>query len=168
MPDPKKMLHDFVFPPLNRKFLFRLTLIAAGCFLLFRFIAQPVFLNGPSMEPNYHHGSFNLIWKPAYWFRKPKIGDVVALKYENDKIMLLKRIVGLPGDTVEFRRGRLYVNGKVLKEPYVKQNRNDWNLSPRKVDPGFIYVVGDNRSMPIQDQKFGAIAIHRLKGTLLL
>ena len=69
---------------------------------------------------------------------------------------------------MEFRRGILHVNGKALEEPYVKFNAGKWNLPSRKVAPGNVYVVGDNRGMPIEQHKFGQIRKSRIQGTLLL
>ena len=120
------------------------------------------------MEPNYHDGTLNFCWTPTYLFRAPRKGDVVALRYEGDRVMLLKRIVANAGDTVEFRNGTLFVNGKAVREPYVKFNEGNWNLPLRKVSPGCVYVVGDNRGMPIEQHKFGEIRRNRIEGTLLL
>lgn len=164
----KEKINDFVFPKMNKSFAIRLVVTVAVCFVFFKFICKPVFLNGGSMEPNYHNGTLNFCWTPTYVFRSPQKGDVVALRYEGDKVMLLKRIVANAGDTVEFRQGTLYVNGKAVREPYVKYNQGNWNLPPRKVAPGCVYVVGDNRGMPIEQHKFGEIRKNRIEGTLLL
>ena len=77
-------------------------------------------------------------------FSKPKRGDIVIIRYK-DKTYFLKRVIGLPGDTVEFRNGDLYLNGRKQNEAYVRY-ASDWNLSPRKVEPGHYYVVGDKRA----------------------
>lgn len=159
---------NFFFPKLTRAFAVRLLCTVVFCFVFFKFICKPVWLNGGSMEPNYHSGLFNFCWTPVYWFRDPRAGDVVALRYEGDRVMLLKRIIAGEGDTVEFRHGILYVNGKALDEPYVKFNEGKWNLPPRKVAAGNVYVVGDNRGMPIEQHKFGQIRKSRIQGTLLL
>ena len=92
----------------------------------------------------------------------------VALRYEGDRVMLLKRIVAGEGDVVEFRNGTLLVNGEPKLEPYVKFNQGRWNLPPRKVAAGYVYVIGDNRGMPIEQHKFGQIRKSRIQGTLLL
>ena len=77
--------------------------------------------------------------------------------------MLLKRVVALPGETVEFRTGFLYVNGNVIEEPYV-HHRSDWELSQRTVAPGHIYVVGDNRGTPMAHHRFGEVNLKRIVG----
>ena len=101
---------------------------------------------------------------PAYWLSDPKIGDVVAVKYIGRRTMLLKRVVALAGDTVEFRHGTLMVNGKPLKENWKTLGPCNWELPPRKVDEGCVYVVGDNRSMDMNDQVFGQVPASRILG----
>ena len=81
-------------------------------------------------------------------------------------MLLLKRIVAFEGETVEFHNGDLYIDGKLLDEPYVKYV-SDWNLPPRKVKKGNVYVVGDNRSMPIEQHQFGQVAKDRIYGAPL-
>lgn len=80
--------------------------------------------------------------------------------------MLLKRIVALAGETVEFRKGLLYVNGNLLEEPYV-QYRSDWQLPPRTIAPGHLYVVGDNRGTSMARHQFGEVNINRIVGGVL-
>jgi len=80
--------------------------------------------------------------------------------------MLLKRIVALEGEQVAFRNGRLMVEGKELEEPYVRLPCN-WNLSPRQVDKGCLYVVGDNRSLPMETHYFGQTPVKRIVGVPL-
>ena len=166
--DIRERINAFVFPKMNRTFAIRLAVTVAVCFLFFKFVCKPVFLSGGSMEPNYHNGTLNFCWTPTYLFRSPRKGDVVALRYEGDRVMLLKRIVANAGDTVEFRNGTLFVNGEAVREPYVKHNEGRWNLPLRRVSPGCVYVVGDNRGMPIEQHKFGEIRKNRIEGTLLL
>ena len=166
--DWKKSLNNFLFPNLNRRFALRLIAVVLFCVLFFKFVCKPVWLSGGSMEPNYHSGTLNFCWTPTYWFHSPRAGDVVALRYEGDRVMLLKRIVAGEGDVVEFRNGTLLVNGEPKQEPYVKFNQGRWNLPPRKVAAGYVYVIGDNRGMPIEQHKFGQIRKSRIQGTLLL
>ena len=104
-------------------------------------------------------------WRGKYLFGKPRRGDVVIIRYA-DKVYFLKRIVGLPGETVEFRNGDLYINGQRQTEPYVHYIC-DWNLPPRTVEPGHYYVVGDNRSQPIEQHKFGQVLAGKIAGAPL-
>jgi len=80
--------------------------------------------------------------------------------------MLLKRVVALEGEQVEFIEGRLFVNGKEVAESYVRYPCH-WNLPPRLVEKGSVYVVGDNRDMPIEHHYFGQTSAKRIEGTPL-
>jgi signal peptidase I len=81
-------------------------------------------------------------------------------------VMLLKRIVAVGGETVEFRDGRLFVNGEEIDEPYVRYPC-DWNLLPRLVKGDCVYIVGDNRKMPMRAHVFGQTSIKRIVGAPL-
>jgi signal peptidase I len=156
---------EFFIPKFNTCFLVRITIIILVCYLIFGFVLIPCFIKGGSMEPTYKKIGFNFCWRGRYLFRKPEYGDIIILKYTK-KVLLLKRVVGLPGDTIEFRDGTLYRNGKPQKESYIRYISN-WTLPPRKVKQGYIYVVGDNRSMPINRHKFGQISKTRIYGAPL-
>ena len=164
----EKIVRWLFRPKMGKAYLIRIAILAVTAFIFFGFICKPMFLNGESMEPNYLSGTLNFCWTPTYWFKKPQRGDVVVLRYAGDKVLLLKRVIGLPGDTIEFRDGILYLNGVEQEEPYVKFKRARWNLKPRKVPEGHYYVIGDNRSMPMYQHKFGEIRQTRLEGALLL
>jgi len=156
-------LRRFFFPKLNRVFWIRLAVVAAASYAFFGHVCIPTRIHGASMEPTYRDATWNSCWRPRYWFSKPKVGDVVIVRYAGTRVMLLKRIVALAGDTVEFRHGTLFVNGEERPEDYV-QGPCDWNLAPREVTPGCVYVVGDNRSMSMARHKFGKTPAKRIVG----
>lgn len=115
------------------------------------------------MEPTYHNGGVNFCWRLRYLFSELKRHDVVAVRFAGSKIMLLKRVVAREGEWVEFRNGKLFVDGKEIDEPYVRYP-STWNLPPRHVEKDTIYVVGDNRSMPIENHHFGQASKSRVLG----
>lgn len=117
------------------------------------------------MEPTYFRRGFTFCWRGKYLFSKPKRGDIVIIRY-TDNVSLLKRIIALPGDTLSIRDGTLYLNGEAQKENYVKKTC-DWNLPPRTIAPGYVYVIGDNRSMPMRGHKFGEIKQKYIHGAPL-
>jgi signal peptidase I len=156
---------EFFLPRLTRGFFIRMGVVAAVAAVLFGFVLIPCYINGESMMPTFPSRGFTLNWRGKYLFSKPERGDVVIIRY-SDKVYYLKRVVGLPGDTVAFHRGDLYVNGRRVNEPYVKY-LCDWELPPRKVRPGHYYVVGDNRSQHITDHKFGQVLEKRIDGAPL-
>jgi signal peptidase I len=118
------------------------------------------------MEPTYRNGGFNFCWRLQYIFSEPKRHDVVVVRFAGNRVMLLKRVVAVEGEWVEFRNGKLFVEGKEIDEPYVRYPC-DWNLPPRQVKENFVYVVGDNRNVPIENHAFGQTSIDRITGVPL-
>ena len=90
----------------------------------------------------------------------------MILKHAGFNTVLLKRVLAFPGEVVEIRNGVLYVNGSAVDEPYVK-NPCDWSFSRHEVPKGKIFVLGDNRSMPMQQHMGGMIDQDRLAGVPL-
>jgi signal peptidase I len=156
----------FLLPECNRFFFLRLLTIALATVLLFTQVLIPLKIQGQSMEPTYRDGSFNLCWRGRYLFSAPQRGDVVAIRFAGRQVMLLKRVVALAGDTVAFRDGVLVVNGQPVAEPYVRM-RSNWNLESRPVESGKVYVVGDNRSVPIERHHFGQVEQERIMGGVI-
>ena len=161
-----KKMRQFFFPSLTPKFLIRVSAVALFAYLFFGHICTPRLIKGKSMEPTYQNGSFNFCWKWRYLFLKPKRCEVVAVRFAGSKVMLLKRVVALEGERVEFRQGKLFVDAKEMDEPYVHYPCH-WNLPPRKVEKDCLYVVGDNRNMPIENHFFGQASMKRIVGVPL-
>lgn len=157
-------LKRFLLPALNRGYLLRVAVLAILAFLFFRYICRPAWTNGKSMLPTYQEREFLFYWQPAYWFSNPKRGDVVVIRVAGNSIFLLKRVVALAGDTVEFREGKLLINGIPSRNEWDALTPCDWNLPPRTVEEGCVYVVGDNRSMPIGQHEFGQVEQRRISG----
>ncbi len=153
----------FFFPSFTLKFLLRASIVALAAYLFFGRICVPIRIQGSSMEPTYPNGGVNFCWKLGYIFSKPKRYDVVVVRLAGRKVMLLKRVVAVEGEWVEFREGKLVVGGQRIDEPYVRYPCT-WNLSARLVDPGCVYVVGDNRNMPIENHYFGQTPMRRIMG----
>jgi signal peptidase I len=156
-------IRQFFFPSLTRAFLLRVSIVAFSTYLFLGYLCTPIFVQGKSMEPTYHHRTFNFCWRLRYISSKPKRNDVVMVRFAGTRVMLLKRVVALEGEWVEFRKGRLHVDGREVHEPYVRYPGN-WNLSPRQVEKDCVYVVGDNRSTPIEDHHFGQTPLRRIMG----
>lgn len=161
----RDLLHRFLAPDLNRFFLLRILVLILATLLIFTQVLIPLRIEGQSMEPTYSNG-FNLCWRGRYLFASPQRGDVVVIRFAGNRVLLLKRIVALAGDTVAFAQGRLLVNGQEVDEPYVRF-RSGWNLEPRIVEPGKVYVVGDNRGVPMHRHHFGQVDEQRIVGGLL-
>lgn len=153
----------FFLPAMTRAFVLRLLTVAVGAVLLFGFVLIPFRIQGHSMDPTYRDGGFNFCNKLRYVFRPPQHQDVVVIRLAGEEIMLLKRVVALAGETVAFQDGSLVVNGQAVAEPYVRDPR-PWSLASRRVAPGNVYVVGDNRRVPMEVHLFGQTPLERVAG----
>lgn len=152
-----------------RRTLVRIAVIVVTCLLLRAFVVLPIFVDGPSMLPTYKAGNVNFVNRLAYLGHGPRRGDVVAIRLAGESIMFMKRVIGLPGETVEFSNGRLLINGRSLAEPYVKF-KCDWDFVPAhsKLADDEYYLVGDNRAMPHTDHTQGVAPRERIVGKVLL
>jgi len=159
-------IRQFFFPSLTPKFLIRVCLVASSAYLFFSYVCTPILVKGHSMEPTYHNGCINFCFRLHYLISDLKRFDVVAVRLAGNRVMLLKRVVALEGEQVEFRDGELFINSQRVEEPHVRFSCN-WNLPPRRIQTGNVYVVGDNRSMPMEQHVFGQTAINRIVGTPL-
>ena len=147
--------------------LVRIVVLVVTCVVVFKFILLPVRIEGVSMLPTYKENSVNFVNCLAYLRHGPQRGDVVGIRLAGPHVMYMKRIIGLPGETVAFVKGHVLINGEVLDEPYEKLPC-DWNLPPEKLGPNEYFVVGDNRSMPPAYHGHGIVTRDRIVGKLLL
>lgn len=162
----KQCIKQFFLPKITNYYLKRVLIVAFVAFCLFNYVLIPIRIHGGSMEPAYSDGSFNFCFKLRYLLENPKRFDVVGIRMAGEKVILLKRIVALGGEMVEIRNGVLYVNNTKIYEPYL-QFSSDWNLSPRMVKQNHVYVIGDNRSVPMHIHRFGQTAVTRIIGAPL-
>jgi len=147
--------------------LIRIAVLIVACFITFKFVLLPIRVDGFSMEPARHTGQINCINRLAYLRHGPQRGDIVSVRLAGTSIMYLKRIIGLPGETVSFHAGHTFINGEMLDEPYVKFPC-DWEHGPIVCGPDQFYVVGDNRSMPFDLHTQGRAERDHIIGKLFL
>jgi len=119
------------------------------------------------MMPTYRDNQINVVNHLAYRGREPQRGDVVAIRFAGPRMLLMKRVVGLPGETVAFDSGKLLINGIPVDEPYVKFSCR-WNRASEKIGEDEYFVVGDNRVMNMEDHEFGRATRDRIMGKVLL
>ncbi len=132
--------------------------------LIHLFLAQATRVYGQSMEPNIHADQRLVIEKLSYRFHGPRRGDVVVLHDPSGgDELLIKRVIGLPGERVSVVNGHVSVDGGALKEPYLDQ---DTEASTRSwiVPPLHVFVMGDNRGASRDSRSFGPVAIDQLVG----
>jgi signal peptidase I len=127
------------------------------------FLVQPFYVKGASMEPSFFDGEYLLINEIGYRIDEPKRGDVVVFKYPHDtKEYFIKRIIGMPGDSVDVQNGKVIITnpenpaGAVLNEEYLDQfvTMGDEHIV---LNPDEYYLLGDNRSASMDSRSFGPV-----------
>ena len=122
--------------------------VAVAIFFALRTTVQAYDVIGSSMEPNLHYGDRLMVNKVVYNIHDPERGDVIILKpphLPEDAVPYVKRIIALPGDTVEVKDGAVYVNGIRLDEPYLDE-LPEYTFPELTVPEGEYFVLGDNRN----------------------
>jgi signal peptidase I len=152
-------------------------LVALGAVFLIRtFLVQPFLVSGASMVPNFANGDYLLVDELTYYFRTPERGEVVVFRYPNDEsTYFIKRIIGLPGDRVEIKEGKISVfnkenpDGIVLNEG--KYLPNSTQTATRTggqteftVEEGKFLVLGDNRSYSFDSRDWGLLKSDEIVG----
>jgi signal peptidase I len=128
------------------------------------FLAQPTRVHGQSMEPNLHTDQRLVVEKISYRLHGPRQGDVVVFSMpQQSEELLIKRVIGLPGETVEIRGGQVYINGTPLDEPYLNQETRG-RFGPVVVPPLHVFVLGDNRNFSNDSRAFDAVPIKNILG----
>jgi len=123
------------------------------------FLYQPVKVEGTSMAPLLSDQERIFINKFVYRFEPIERGDVVVFWYPLDRSKsFIKRVIGLPGETIEIRAGHLYVNGRELQEPYVPSFYLDGgSYTARRIPPDEYFVMGDHRDSSNDSRMFGTV-----------
>jgi signal peptidase I len=136
------------------------------------FLAQATRVYGQSMEPSLHTDQRLVVEKLSYnrfmrhWLglSGPQRGDVVVIRLQTQgDELLIKRVIGLPGDVVEIHDGRVFVNGQVLLEPYLAGATAGF-YGPTIVPPLQVFVLGDNRGFSNDSRSFGTIPLEEVVG----
>ncbi|MCL7453584.1 MAG: signal peptidase I [Anaerolineae bacterium] len=129
------------------------------------FIGQATRVEGQSMEPNLHTDQRLVVEKLSYRFHGPQRFDVVVLKLpQQGEELLIKRVVGLPGETVEIRNGIVHINGQPLEEPFLDVQTRPGRDNHVVVPPLHVYVLGDNRDHSNDSRSFGPVPIENIVG----
>ena len=150
------------------------TLILIGAiYALVNLATVRFFIDGPSMQPNFHASEFLVVSRLSYLLGEPEHGDVAvfdAPEARPDDPPLIKRVIGMPGDTVEIRDQQVYVNGAALNETYINEPcsesmcRDDsWTLGPNEY-----FFMGDNRNNSRDSRRFGPVQREHVVGEALV
>lgn len=134
------------------------------------FVAQPFIVSGASMEDTFHHNEYLIVDQLSYRFEDPARGDVVIFKYPKDPSKyFIKRIIGLPGDTIDITGDTVSVTnathpeGIVLNEPYVEEMRQSAPFSQTLGDSEY-FVMGDNRDASSDSRIWGTLPRENIVG----
>ncbi len=149
-----------------RRTLVRALVVAMVAYVIFGHIFRPVWVRGGSMEPTIRDGTLRLVNLQAFRRRNPRRGDIVVIRIAGPGMYYLKRVLAVPGDRIRFSEGRLWLNGEIQNEPYVRKT-GDWTTAEYTLDPGEYYVAGDNRTSPMNEHATGIADRPNILGALL-
>ncbi|PIR41117.1 MAG: signal peptidase I [Candidatus Yanofskybacteria bacterium CG10_big_fil_rev_8_21_14_0_10_46_23] len=139
------------------------------------FVVQPFFVRGASMQPNFQNNDYILIDEISYRFKSPSRGEVVVFRSPEDTAQFfIKRIIGLPGETIQIRDGQVRIfneqepQGIVLSETYLPDNLQTDGVITVKVDPNEYFVMGDNRPNSSDSRRWGPVNTTLITGRVLV
>lgn len=139
-------------------------------FFIRYFIVELYMVEGPSMRPTLVSGERLVVNKFIYRFKDPQRDEIIVFRYPRDPSRdFIKRVIGVPGDTIEVKDGRVIRNGQVLDEPYILE-RTRGNYPAAKVPSGHIFAMGDNRNNS-EDSRFkdvGFVPYSLIKGKAMV
>jgi len=130
-------------------------------------ISARVRVDGLSMNPTLQHGEYILVSKISYKTGEPQRGDIIVFRLPLDpKQDLIKRVIGLPGETVSIHDGQVTINGFPLEEPYIAQSpgyNGEWTVSE-----GQLFVLGDNRNDSKDSHQWGLLPLENVIGKAMV
>jgi signal peptidase I len=132
-------------------------------YTLVNLIAPRYIVEGASMAPNFETGEWIIVSRLPYLLGEPQRGDVVVLDFPEPQDDLIKRVVGLPGETVEIHDGLVFVDGAPISEPYINAQPR-YSEDPVTLGPDEFFVLGDNRNNSRDSHSFGAVDRDKIIG----
>lgn len=134
------------------------------------FVVEAFWIPSASMVPTLKYGDRVLVNKFIYRFTEPQRGDIIVFKsVEGDDQDLIKRVVGVPGDEIAVRGGKLFVNGEPQQEPYVNKKYPDRSFyAPTTVPKDHVFAMGDNRANSQDSRIFGPVPEKNIEGEAFL
>lgn len=158
--DVKEFVKDFI----------KYIIVIIVVLIIFTYVISIQQVIGKSMEPNFYQNDIVLISKLNYKIHDIKRKDVVVFEY-NEYKNLIKRVIGLPGDKIEYKNNTLYINDKAYKEDYINTKTDDFSLKDLEYNtiPDDMYLVlGDNRENSLDSRNFGLIKKEQVIGKVVL
>ena len=150
----------------NLDFAVYLLTIILAAFAVRRFLLEPIRVDGASMVPTLVHGEHMLVEKCSYWVEEPQRGQIIICFYPGYTESCVKRVVGLPGETVAVTGGRVLINGVALDESSYFGDGIWSDMEPVTVPDKSLFVMGDNRngSKDSRDSSVGSIPYYKVVG----
>jgi signal peptidase I len=172
--EPTSNVQRSLFPARPRGGLLKLirevgeTILIAGIlFLVVNLVTARIRVEGSSMEPSLHDGEFVVINRLAYRWANPDRGEIIVFNFPLDpERRFIKRIIGLPGDTVSVHQGIVFVNDIPLEEPYIyapPEYDGEWII-----EEGHYFVLGDNRNNSSDSQNWGSLGAEEIIGKAVI
>lgn len=147
--------------------------VLLAAFLVRSFIAQPFVVQGRSMEPTFSHQDYLVVDKVKYRLGNPERGDVIVFKAPEDMTQnYIKRIIGLPGETVKIENNTVSINGEPLSEEYLPEEAFSGQTGTffleQTLGPDEYFVMGDNRDHSSDSRRWGPLPEHNIVGRALI
>lgn len=147
-------------------FLIYVGIVVGITFFIITFVGQRTYVSGSSMENTLSHGDNLIVDKITYRFSDPKRYDIIVFPFRHEEnVYYIKRIIGLPGETIQIQDGSIYINGEILSESYGREVMKSAGLAedPITLGEGEYFVLGDNRNDSMDSRDPGVSTIHRDK-----
>lgn len=135
--------------------------------IIHTFLFAVVVVSGPSMETTLHNNERLIMNKIVYNFSDPKHGDIIVF-HANEEDDYIKRIIGLPGETIQYRNNQLFINGEAIEEPYLSDTTYTTDFGPLEIPEGTVFVMGDNRLNSSDSRIIGSISEDKIVGRVNL
>ena len=145
-------------------FLVYVGIVVGITFLIITFVGQRTYVSGSSMENTLSHGDNLIVDKITYRFSDPRRYDIIVFPFRHeDDVYYIKRIIGLPGETIQIQDGDIYINGEILHESYGREVMKSAGLAADPITLGEdeYFVLGDNRNDSMDSRDPSVSTIHR-------
>jgi len=141
-----------------------IAILLAAVYVLITYVGQRTEVSGHSMEPTLQHGDNLIVDKISYRFREPERYEIIVFPYQyKENTYYIKRIIGLPGETVQVKDGYVYINGEKLDENYGLEVMEDAGIAAEPIELGEdeYFVLGDNRNHSSDSRDPSVGILHR-------
>lgn len=148
----------------NRGTVFWLVFVLIATMALRAYVFQNTRVDGDSMYPNFFTNEQVFVEKLSYLVKEPQRGEVIICRYSDFGKAVIKRVIGLPGETVEIRDGKTYINGQLLDESAYWNDYIYGDMEAVTVPEDSVFVMGDNRNVSLDSRMEGPVPYYRIIG----